>query len=518
MTRFLTIGALLLSSATLSAAEKPTPQFDRTAVVLAVPAVVPGGPIDSAFFRRDLRQAVRNHLAGFLDYRGDAYRLVTTDDRLGTLEAVRSAATGEFTDAVLLRVEGEQSDEQMLRTDSHRRRYYTLTRGCLDMTLTVVRLKPKGTGWRIVDSTTFRERSHTVTAPDGSRNCEDYEQVVQRAIDRSFGPATAGAVPGTATVAALPTILYIPREMLLDSIITPDGARALLRCAGAPLERQFGVRLEVAGIKILPYRFGLGGSIRESQRRMRRYLGDDSDTLRVVLNHQLTADESKSNQRRDELGLSHLGRRLVVVNLLPRISPEDTVWYSVANGLTILHEIGHTLGAIHVSDINSVMTHFATWVGADRLDPVNDQIVRAALGGRLTFDDPATYLAFVSTVLAGTAYNLADYPAFFFEYLDYPGNRRLRDTLRAAIGRQSYLRAADGYGLLVLGNRKKAAGLLRRALGDDPHQASLYYYLAGATDGAESADASRTATRMGYLMALDEGERVGRAEVDFGDQ
>ncbi len=519
MRQFRTIGlALVLSAAALSAAEKPVPSTPRTAVVLASPADVPGGGADRSSFDRALRLAVQSHLIGYLGYRGEQFDLLDAVARDDPAAAVSEAVTGRYSRALYVRVEGRETEEPTIRTDSHRRRYYTMARGCLEMSLTVVRLQPRGTAWRVNDSLTLNARSRLVPQADGHLGCEGFEAVVQRSIENALGPARSHENSPAASTQTLPTVLYLPRELRLDSTVTPSGLTAIVASASRSFAREFDTRLLIADTRTVPAGVGLGGDIRAGQRRLRRFLRSDSDTLRIAVNRQLTSDEHESGQARDEIGLSQLGRRLVLVNLVPREEPGDTVWYTLTNALTVLHEIGHTLGAIHVSDMNSVMTHYATWIGSPRFDPVNRQIVRAALDGRLTFEDPAGYLTFVSNVLTNTAYNLADYPAFFHEYLSYRGNRRLADTLRAAIGRKSYLWAADGYGLLMAGRKSEAARLFRKALREDPHQASLYFYLSEATEGAESAKARRTAARMGYLMADNEPERAGRVNVDIGRQ
>jgi len=509
---------VLLSAASLSAAEKPVPPTPRTAVVLASPADSPGGGGNRSSFDRALRLAVQSRLVGYLDYRGEQFDLLEAAEQDDPAAVISATVSGRCSRALYVRVEGRETEEPTIRIDSHRRRYYTMARGCLELSITVVRLQPKGTAWRVDDLLSLNARSRLVPQADGHLGCEGYEAVVQRSIEKALGPAHSDEAAPAVSMQTLPTVLYVPRELRLDSSMTPSDLTAIVASASQSFAREFDTRLLVADTRTVPVGLGLGGDIRSGQRMLRRLLRSESDTLRIAVNRQLTADEHESGQARDEIGLSQLGRRLVLVNLVPRETSGDTIWYTLANALTVLHEIGHTLGAIHVSDMNSVMTHYATWIGSARFDPVNRQIVRAALDGRLTFEDPASYLAFVSNVLTTTAYNLADYPAFFHEYLSYRGNRKLSDTLRAAIGRKSYLWAADGYGLLMAGRKEEAARLFRKALRGDPHQASLYFYLSEATEGAESVKARRTAARMGYLMADDEPERAGRADVDNGRQ
>jgi hypothetical protein len=178
--------------------------------------------------------------------------------------------------------------------------------------------------------------------------------------------------------------------------------------------------------------------------------------------------------------------------------PDLEIWSAFTNGLTLLHEIGHAYGAIHVSDARSIMCHSLTWLGSDQFDPINSQIILAAVSGDLTFTDPPEYVAHVSRLLQESSYTLADYPAFFYSFVAASSTPR---RIVRAIGKEAFITAAEAYGHLAAGNRDDAARLFREAISQTPDQACLYFYLSEAVDGAQSRASLEKAASMGYWLA-----------------
>lgn len=69
------------------------------------------------------------------------------------------------------------------------------------------------------------------------------------------------------------------------------------------------------------------------------------------------------------------------------------------------------------------------------------------------------------------------------------------------MGGKLFILSAQGFGALRAGKLAEAAGQFREAIKLAPNQASLYYYLALSTRGAESSNAMISAAEIGYNLA-----------------
>ncbi|MCK4461105.1 MAG: hypothetical protein KAW46_04840 [candidate division Zixibacteria bacterium] len=343
-------------------------------------------------------------------------------------------------------------------------------------------------------------------------NPEPLGYVVQRALSRALCWVGPGDAAPADTAGSLP-VKILADSSFIQSI--PNNWRPLvkdlLEVASRALREQFGCGLHP--VELQPTRT-VGDSSMTFQQvysHLLRTTPRSGDTLIVVLIGHAGRVGLVPERHRQAIGRTELGRRLILLDGLPYPHPRQPTWQSFEGGLNLLHEVGHALGAIHVADLSSVMNPNTNWMASDRFDPLNRTIIQAALDGRLSFDDPAAYLRLLSRQLEESEYNLADYPAFLFEFLNHGGNRTIQDRLRSAVGRPSYLVAAEGYGRLKQGYLSRAAKLFRQAIEDDPTQATLYFYLSEVTRGEEAEKALNQAAAMGHSEAQ---SRVGAKSMN----
>lgn len=490
MRRMILVTLCILLAPAVPAGELSPPRSDGLAVLVHVST----GPeaIDSL-----LVPTVTAHLRQLLRTRGDRFLLRQSLDS----DTSRRPDADGYSHLLVIAVDGTIQSRPAVAVDSHRRRYLTSVGDCLDLSLRYTLYAGPAADSKPVRSGSVTAAARLLPRGGPSRqpgvSCEPYDRVIQRALDTLLSPVGVAGRRMVNPRCFIPVIVYYanPRpDSGYASIIT----RTVERASDA-LIAQFNTGLRVVAGRYLPEEELSPGSLTGDQGRLNRMLRAGGDTIVVVVHP--PAGPEDDDYRRTEVGLSQLGRRFVVMSLLPFSDSVDSVWYPIRNSLTLLHEVGHSFGALHVSDAHSVMSPYTTWTNSDLFDPVNARIVEAALDGRLTFEDPVVYLGFVSGVLASTPYSLADYPSFFHDYLSYGDNRRIRGRLREAIGRQSFLLAVDGYQLLASGKEKAAAQYFRRAMEFDPHQAALYYYLSLAATGEEALEAREAAAGMGYLEA-----------------
>jgi len=305
----------------------------------------------------------------------------------------------------------------------------------------------------------------------------------------------------------------LPVRVLLDSASFPgpqsdrqERISRMIDVASRAMRRQFGRGLYLIGIELRSGLIDTSLSFQRAYRRLLNTLPPAGDTFLVVLTSHASRVGLVPAEEREAIGRSELGRRLILLDTTPFPHPRSPSWQTFENGLNLLHEIGHSLGAIHVADFSSIMNPSSNWMASDQFDRLNHSIIQAVLEGQLDPTDPVAYLKTLSRQLSVVNYHLSDYPTFLYEFLHRRDHRLMVDTLRAAVNRPSYLAAADGYGWLLKGYISKAADLFREAIQADPNQASLYFLLSQAASGEEAEEALRKAADMGYAEAQ---RRVG---------
>jgi len=499
--------SVLLASSLVQAVDSSHPKVQAPVAVVA-PMDTESTADQPAALADRLGRSLANHLAHLAAMTGRGVtvtlRETPAEDR-GLLDSLAGEGVREV---LVVRWRGRAGERTGEIRDAHRRRYKAVVEDCLQIEAAYERRQLTAHGWEVAAGGTAaaagRPDPNARRRPGRTLAGEPYERVVQRLVAQ-IGDELPPAEPlARALRATAPVKVYLGKELAADSGAAMALIRRIVDLASTHLAAQFGVALRIVSAAPLPENAADEGSLAAGYPEFRRAVSVSADTLAVAFHRMLSREQYFGGGVREEIGMAQLGRRRVYMDLLPAAAPGDTLWQAMANALTLLHEIGHALGGIHVSDVNSVMAHGANWVNAAAFDRVNEKIIGAALTGRLRFDDPAEYLATVARVLDSTAYGVADYPGFFHQFLsgiDHPADRK---RLREAVGRTSFLQAADAVGLLAAGRRAAAARLLRTALHEDPDQAALYYYLSLAETGPAADGARKMAERMGYLMA---GER-----------
>ncbi len=462
-----------------------------------------------------LADVLISHARYLLRDRGYSISVFDLPAREREMVVARSLCESGF-DRVLIMEPGSDFETRTMVIQDYRRvRRLSDVEGCFALDLDCRSYVPEGNSVRLMEDITLRER----TRPDwldvaregpsrqldsvAATTAEPLEYVVQRALDR----ALAG-IPRIETSAdpggfAFPTVVYVDSSYINATNDDWRGnIRITLDVASQALNEQFGYSLALADMRSIVIGMDDDRSLEDVFRGLKSRLPLDRDTLTVVVYDYVARNGSFLEQHTEKIGLTEIGRRLILLDGVPVIHSRDPKWQAIGNGLTLLHEIGHAFGAIHVSDINSIMNHNVTWQATDRFDPINARIVEAGLSGALSFFEPAEYIRFVTEVISSEEYGLADYPAFLDLYLGYGGNNFMKEELRRAVSRSSYLTALRGHRQILSGDLAGAASSFKLALKGDPHQASLYYYLSLVTQGKDSEQARQRAVDFGYYRAM----------------
>ncbi len=179
-------------------------------------------------------------------------------------------------------------------------------------------------------------------------------------------------------------------------------------------------------------------------------------------------------------------------------------WKGFLNGQLLLHEIGHLLGAVHVSDINSIMTSRAVWVSSDLFDPLNDYVIRTTCRQGRQYQEITEYLGVVIDCINETGYKLSDYPGHFFSYIN-PNKEIMKSGLFDGDGiEKSIFYAVKAYGHFILKEYETARDDFYKALVCDSTQGAIHYYLSKVTSGPLSDLHLRKSAEIGYYGAVHE--------------
>jgi len=505
---------LIFLALQIEAVERVNNQKLKTVVLVETGLDTKGSTVFSPL-NMTLALAVRNYTNYYLYKTSRDYEIYLLDSSLTYGKYMNQINLSDYQAILYLRPDGNLEKQTVTVRDSRRIRHFKKIEKFLDFSLEYkIFTIHKGQ-----ENITKEGRIHEKAKPQWFRNTsedtfyqidslikstpEPFEYIIQRALLRVLEILPSSKPALDESHASIPTRLQADSSFILNH---PDDWQKsfvdILHTASWSFRNSFDQALSVVSVQTTRVIPSNKPTLRHLHDILKKQNSVSRDTLEVtIFNYTDPIDHFFGNSY-EEIGLADLGHSRIILNELPHPKKSYDFWDSYFNGLTLLHEIGHSFGAIHVSDMNSVMNHGNSWLASDMFDPFNRQIIRAALSGELKFDDPVKYVSFVSEKLNATTYSLVDYPKFFYRYLTYGKNKKIFKKLKSAISRSSYITAAEAFGYLKTGYLNDAARLFKKALEDDPHQASLYYYLALATTGEESEKAMNKAAEMGYYKAI----------------
>ncbi|MFH2048373.1 MAG: hypothetical protein ABIJ12_02915 [bacterium] len=455
-----------------------------------------------------IMKAIDNYCYHYLLNNQARFQILISENSTDKDSLISSLFHRYFTKILFIKPNIGYFSSNKIVTDRHGRKYFRTINNNLDLKINYQEYILERGEWLEGKAGRLNEKGqrewydHKVRYQRGNENiigrAEPYEFVIQRGVEKLFEDISLPENQTAMHNKSIPIKIFSGRAMSAGKDTVEY--KEIIDFASSLFYNQFGYDLKLTCIE------NLDSSVDENvlysyQLNSGNYFF--GDTIRAFIFEKFDFPEYYNSKTISEIGYSRLGNEAIRIKLFPSRVQAGFDWNSYFNALTLLHEIGHIFGAIHASDINSIMNYSYSWIGPRDYDPVNAKIMKAVMQGKVHPDDAAKYLSFVSTTLQETDYGLIDFPSFFYEFLNLGKNKKYCDKLRAAIGYMPYLLAVDGYTMLKEGNLEQAAALFRQAIRFEPNQASLHYYLSLVTQGKESIQARQNAARMGYLDALD---------------
>ena len=453
-------------------------------------------------------RAIENYCYHYLSNNQARFQILLSENSTDKDSLISSLFHRYFTRILFVKPEIGYFSSNKIVTDSHGRKYFRTINNNLDLKIysqeyiyergewlegEIRRLNESGKREWYDYEVRYQRRNENIVG-----RAEPYEFVIQRGVEKLLGDISLLERETTIHNKNIPIKIFSGRAMSAGKDMTDY--KEIIDFAFSLFYHQFGYDLQLTRIE------NLDSSVDENAFYNYQLNSDNyifGDTIRAYIFEKFDFTEYYNSRTISEIGYSRLGNKTIRIKLFPSMVQAGFDWNSYFNSLTLLHEIGHTFGAIHASNINSIMNYSYSWIGPRDYDPVNKKIILAGLQKKIHPDDAAKYLSFVSTTLQETDYGLIDFPSFFYEFINLGKNKKYYNKLRTAIGYMPYLLAVDGYAMFKEGNLEQAAMLFRQAIRIEPNQASLHYYLSLVTQGKESIQARQNAARMGYLDALE---------------
>lgn len=266
--------------------------------------------------------------------------------------------------------------------------------------------------------------------------------------------------------------------------------------------RQFGYGLKVQGVSYMSLPGATLESMDKNHMAVIRAVQPAMDCLIAAVYLPRDGHNFYNRGRSYHVGLSNTGKRHMITAQIPAPDSSLSEWETFINGLLILHEIGHLLGAIHVSDINSIMYQESPWLSSFTFDSLNRDIIIRVLENDYPLRKISSYLELVMSSLERTGYTKADFGQFLWEFarvnprFEWPDNLFDSDIRRAA----AYL--LEGVTDCRSGDFESARTALYKALALTPDQGAVHYWLSKTTEGELSKKYLTEAARLGFSDAV----------------
>ncbi|MBN2227217.1 MAG: hypothetical protein JW763_07610 [candidate division Zixibacteria bacterium] len=298
---------------------------------------------------------------------------------------------------------------------------------------------------------------------------------------------------------SVPVVLLFDQE-LGDSAAYED-ILAAVAYASRSLYRQFGFTLEVTDEQSLSVPGASFAAMSQLFSSLQKRPYEKDGVMTVALYNPLDGNRFYEAGRVIHIGLSDIKKQMLLVAVLDMPNQETRNWKTMLNGQLLLHEVGHLLGAIHVSDIHSIMNFNTTWISSDTFDPFNAGLVAAFRRDRSRLESVSSYLRALADAMSQSGYKLVDFPPVFFSFVNINRHDVLDGLADASDVSGTIINAVIGYSWYVARDYPKAREFFYRSLACDSEQAAVHYYLSQVTTDYLAEYHRKQAVSRGFYLA-----------------
>ena len=297
----------------------------------------------------------------------------------------------------------------------------------------------------------------------------------------------------------------LPVVLLLDKALVDSSAHeeilAAVAYASRSLYRQFGFTLEVTDEQPFSVPGASFAELSNLFTSLQNRPSGNPEIMTAAFYNPLDGNRFYEAGRVIHIGLSDIQKQTLLVAVLQMPNHETRDWKTMLNGQLLLHEIGHLLGAVHVSDIYSIMNFNTTWISSDTFDPFNDYLISAFRRDRTRLQSVSSYLRTLADAMAYTEYKLVDFPPVFYSFVNINRHDVLYGLADSSAVSGAIVNAVVGYSWYVAGDYPKAREYFYRSMVFDNEQASVHYYLSRVTSGHLAEYHRKQAASRGFYLA-----------------
>lgn len=407
-------------------------------------------------------------------------------------------------------VDVSYSKKPVTLTDAHRRRTFHQSDSLFTITLSGMPMGGNRDSDAVIKEITEQAKIDWIDSPLSRKDhnkmrqqAEPREFVLQRAAYRLIQelPSQRRTIPDATY--SLPVYWYIDSSYIKEHGKNwEQQLEKTHKTVSIRLQAQFDVVLETKQIQTITIPTEDTYSIERVLKGVKAGGLDKGAGLHIYLFSRSVTEEYFLKEKYENVGLAEIGQKRIIINDIP-LPRANEYWQPYYTSIIFLHEFGHAMGAIHVSDQQSVMNHSINLASGGYFDSMNRRIINQAVSGTLRFVSHQEYINIVINAIEEATYQLADIPWVAYHFLI---KNDLYTSEKAFLSKpkyRMYYYAGLGYSYMLKDNREKAADLFRDAIDNASFaQGSLYYYLAGtASEQKEREQAISAASTLGYYLA-----------------